>query len=256
MGATSTVLRLTGEIGLKVPHLAGEAVAACMTHARVAGLARELGVSAPSIFGIEDDPDLAPVPVLVTSLFPGASLRPGDGAPAVWESVGAELAALHAVEPAAAPSGLRTFRQHPEVDPRRSLETLRGSGAVGRDLAARVLRLLGLLAPSALDGEHLVLCHGDVHAENVIAADGRYVGLIDFAGAGLLDAAWDFVGIPASAVAPALRGHARAAGETDGLPARIVWCRLQLALHRCQEPGRDVTAGVRAALAEAESVLS
>ncbi|GAA1429832.1 hypothetical protein GCM10009616_12830 [Microlunatus lacustris] len=80
--------------------------------------------------------------------------------------------------------------------------------------------------------EHPVLCHGDVHAGNVIALQGAFSGLVDFAGTGWLDAGWDFAAVPAGAVGPLLDGYGDAGGETGGLGPRIVWCRFQLAVHR------------------------
>jgi hypothetical protein len=225
-GATSTVHTLGDALCVKVPHLGEEALAACLTHARVAPVARRLGVSAPELVAIVDLPGV-PVPLLVSRFLHGEPVR--GAAPAVWRAVGADVARLHTADRDPAPPGLRSFTQSRELDPVRLAKQSRGLSAT---TIRAIVELRDRLVEHVLPDDRPVLCHGDLHADNVIAHHGSYVGLIDFAGAGWLDAAWDFAGIPLDAVAPCMEGYAVEGGRTTGLLPRVVWCRLQLAAHR------------------------
>jgi aminoglycoside phosphotransferase len=248
-------VRWGDELTVKIPHHDEESVAACLGHARVSTAVRLLGVRAPEIVAVEDLRPLVAVPVIVSRFLPGHRLSPGDPAPGVWAAVGAQLAHLHAATPAEAPPGLRTFTQSRDVDPGVMTEQLLSSGRVSMDVAGRLARLDEQLVVRVLPDDRPVLCHGDVHAENVIALDGRYVGLVDFAGAGWLDAAWDFVGVPPAAVASLVAGYGDAGGRHDSLVERMVWCRLQTALLRLAGSRRPEDDARRAA-AEAELLLA
>lgn len=255
IGATSTVVRWGEELTVKIPHHDEESVRACLVHARVSTAVRLLGVRAPEIVTVEDLRPLIAVPVIVSRFLPGNRLSPGDPTAGVWAAVGRQLARLHAATAAEAPPGLRTFTQTRDVDPGVMTERLLSSGRLSGDVAERLARLREQLVVSVLPDDRPVLCHGDVHAENVIALDGRYVGLVDFAGAGWLDAAWDFVGVPRAAVASLVAGYGDAGGRQDSLLERIVWCRLQTALLRLAGSRRPEDNARRAA-AEAEFLLA
>ena len=250
VGATSTVVCFGTDFAVKIPHDDEQAVEACLLHAAVCQAVRRLGVSAPEILEVEQ---LAgwPVPVIVSSLLPGDALAPGAGSASVWAAVGTELVTLHQAPATAVPPRLRTFRQHDAVDPGPLLDRLCVEGRLSAGTAGRLWHIRDQLAPAALPDVRQVFCHGDLHAGNVIARQGRFRGLIDFAGAGWLDTAWDFAAVPAIALDHLLTGYARADGVLEGLPARIVWCRLQLAVHRLPASvdveGDAVSAGVQAA---------
>jgi aminoglycoside phosphotransferase (APT) family kinase protein len=231
VGATSTVHRLGDDLCVKVPHLLPEAVAACLTHASVATIARRLGVRAPEVLAVEEVDEL-PVPVVVSRFLRGGTVRRDRCDEVVWRSVGSQLAALHRATPASVEVELRRFTQHAEVDPGHLARRARDDGCVGSATVDEVTALRARLVGDVLPDERPVLCHGDVHTENLVVGPDRTVGLLDFAGAGWLDSAWDFAAIPRPAVAACLEGYADAGGETDRLLPRIVWCRLQLALHR------------------------
>ncbi len=242
-GATSTVTRWGDVYAVKVPHLDQNSVQSCLTHARVSDAARRLGVNAPVIVAVEDLRPLVPVPVIVSTFFPGLALSAGDSKAAIWKVVGGQLALLHRASAQDAPTGLRTFTQRDDVDPAALTDRLVTAGRLGDEMADRVKELRDRLVPQVLPDDHPVLCHGDVHAENVIASSGRYVGLVDFAGAGWLDAAWDFAALPLAAVPAAVGGYSTAGGERESLVERIAWCRLQSALHRlsaAEHPAEDV----------------
>nr|WP_294692565.1 aminoglycoside phosphotransferase family protein [uncultured Friedmanniella sp.] len=232
VGATSTVVRWGDELTVKIPHGDEEAVRACLVHAEVSSAARLLGVHAPEVIAVVDLSPMATVPLIVSRYVRGRRLSPGDPTPSVWAAVGSQLSALHTATAAVVPPGLRTFTQTDGVDPGVMAERLRSAGRLSRGTVAQLMRLRDQLVGYAVPDEHQVLCHGDVHAENVIASAGRYVGLIDFAGAGWLDAAWDFVGVPLAAVAPMLDGYGAVDQRRDSMLSRVTWCRLQTAVHR------------------------
>jgi hypothetical protein len=79
--------------------------------------------------------------------------------------------------------------------------------------------------------------------------------VVDFAGAGWLDAAWDFVGVPVAAVPSMLEGYRAVDERQDSLLERITWCRLQTAVHRLALTA-DPNAAASRAIMEAELLLS
>jgi hygromycin-B 7''-O-kinase len=237
-GATSTVVRWGADLTVKVPHDDPAAVEACLRHVRVSDAARHLGIVCPEVLLTADLGSDVPVPVIVSRFLPGAALEPGNTRPGVWRAVGAQLALLHAAPPSAVPRGLRRFTQTSGTDPAAMLGRLVATGTATSEGAARLLALRNRLRPFVLPDADQVFCHGDLHAGNVIADDDRFAGLVDFAGAGWLDAAWDFAAIPLGAVPSAIGGYAAAGGVATALLERIAWCRLQLALGRGLEDAR------------------
>ena len=250
-GATSTVIRWGEDRTVKIPHRDEESIRACLRHAEVSRAAAALGVRcAPVELVTELEPWLA-VPVMVSRLLPGRALAPGTADDGVWRAVGGQLALLHSATEDQVPRGLRRFQQTSDTDPAVSAGRLVERGVLARGAAREVATLADDLRPAALAGRQ-VFCHGDIHAENVVAGDEGFVGLLDFAGAGWLDAAWDFAAMPLAAVVPAVAAYRDAGGTDDGLPERIAWCRLQLGLARV-ESGTEH--GVTRVLAEAAALL-
>lgn len=135
------------------------------------------------------------------------------------------------------------------------VDRLGAQGQLSAATGQRLWRLRDQLAPAALPDRQQVFCHGDLHAGNVIAREGRLSGLVDFAGAGWLDTAWDFVGVPSIALEPLLTGYRQAGGVLEGLPERIVWCRLQLAVHRLAD-ATDVEGDAVTAAGQAAALLA
>lgn len=253
VGATSTVLRID-DLCVKVPHDSPGAVSSCLTHAAVAPAARRLGVRCPEVLTVHHLADV-PVPLVVSRFAPGEPLPRAEQQPAVWQEVGRDLARLQRATREQVDVELRTFTQHDEVDPRRLAEALRGADRLDDALGRTVLRLRNRLVDHVLPDDRPVLCHGDVHTENVLVDRGRYTGLLDFAGAGWIDSAWDFATVPLPAVPRVVEGYRDAGGAVDGLVPRIAWCRLQLALHRASGTA-DAAAEVRDAVRAAEELLA
>jgi Ser/Thr protein kinase RdoA (MazF antagonist) len=231
VGATSSVLRLGDALCIKVPHHDDAAVAACLRHAKVAPVARRWGVKAPELIGVEEL-EAVPVPVVVSRFLPGHSLPRDTSQVPAWRSVGADLARLHSGTPVDVDVPLRSFTQHDGVDPGRLAEQASDAGLISSTTARAVQALRDRLVDDVVPDDRHVLCHGDLHTENVLVNSGDYSGLLDFAGAGWMDSAWDFAAIPLNAVTSCLEGYATRAEVTEQLLHRIAWCRLQLAMHR------------------------
>jgi hypothetical protein len=175
VGATSTVLRID-DLCVKVPHDSPGAVSSCLTHAAVAPAARRLGVRGPEVPAVHHLADV-PVPLVVSRFPPGEPLPRAEHQTAVWREVGRDLARLHGTTREQVDVELRTFTQHDEVDPRRLVEAVRDAGRLDDALAGTVFRLRDGLVDHVLPDERPVLCHGDVHTENVLVDRGRYTGL-------------------------------------------------------------------------------
>jgi aminoglycoside phosphotransferase (APT) family kinase protein len=144
------------------------------------------------------------------------------------------------------PAHLREFRQTPEVDPRPWVDDLRDRRRLDARDASWLHRLLDRLAPAALEESPLHLCHGDVNAANVLMPSTPENGivLIDWAGAGWLDPAWDFVGVPMEVVPFLLAGHRSVAPlpRDDTAEARICWSQAQTRLLAARSQADDATA--------------
>lgn len=239
-GATSHVYSL-GDVVVKVAHDREDAARAVVIDARMSQVARRLGVAAPRLLALDATRELLPAPYAIFARVVGAvPVDRWTGSPGAvtlaWQAVGRELARVHRVaEGTAMPLALRSFRQTPEVDPRPWVDHLRARAVLDEDDAGWLRHLLGNLAPAALAGLPPRLCHGDVNAANVLvdARTGAYRALIDWAGAGWLDPAWDAAGIPLAAVPPLLEGHRAVAALPDDATAeaRILWCQAQTRLH-------------------------
>jgi aminoglycoside phosphotransferase len=249
-GATSTVIRWGNDFTVKIAHDNDEARDACAVHVRASVAAAGLGVMCPAILLTADLRPLVLGPVVVSRFLDGASLSPGDDDAGVWHEVGAQLAILHAADPDAVPGGLRRFVQTSETDPAVMTRRLSDRGKITAEQSVPLLALVEALRPDVLPDVTQVFCHGDIHAANVIARGGQLVGLVDFAGAGWLDSAWDFAAMPLGAVRSAVAGYRSMGGRHIGLIQRIAWCRLQLALERAtrhSSPGIDLDQVISAA---------
>ncbi len=256
-GAASRVYPL-GDVVVKIPFDRPDATAAVTTDAALSPFARTLGVSAAELVAFDEIQDIVPVPFAVFERVRGGPLDRADrsdAARAAWEAVGGQLAVVHAVtDRDTVPVVLREFRQSPEVDPRPWVDELMGAGRLTGDDARWLRDLLDRIAPAALADVPLALCHGDINAANVLVAagTGEFRALIDWAGAGWLDPAWDFAGVPLDVVPWLLAGHRGVAPLPcdDTAEVRILWCQIQMRLFSARsapegEPARVDVAHIR-----------
>jgi hygromycin-B 7''-O-kinase len=238
-GAAGCVYPLGTGIVLKVAHANPDAIACLRTEAVAAPAAHAAGVRTPALLIFDDTRELLSAPYAVFERVPGVPLGslalPPEMAANAWHALGQELAKVHAIESATGPlAGLRSFRQSPEVDPRPWVIEFVESGRCATDAADWLIECLDRIAPAALAPLPLCLCHGDINADNVLVdpASLEFLALIDWAGAGWLDPAWDFAGVPLRAVPFMLAGHRAVSPLVDDATAeaRILWCHTQFAL--------------------------
>jgi hypothetical protein len=250
-GATSWVFPW-GDVVIKVPHDRPEAIHALRVDAAMNTVFRDLGVAIPLLRTLDESDLFGGRPVGIYDQVLGALplstvSKDTPSTNAAWFAVGQHLARIHQVpEDSPLPIPLRTFRQTPEVDPRPWVGALRTRGLLTRTDADWLARLLDHLAPAALEGETLTLCHGDVNAANVLVdgETGAFRALIDLAGAGWLDPAWDGAAVPLAIVPHLLAGHRSVAGFPGDASAehRILWCQLQTRLHAANATSDDAAA--------------
>lgn len=234
-----------GDVVVKIPFDLPSELQSVTIDAGIVPFARSLGVAAPALVAFDDSRDILPVPFAVFRRVPNSTTldtRHAADAPnrQAWEEVGRQLARVHAVrDPDQVPLPLRTFRQSSEFDPRPWVAELCRAGVLDQTdaqwLDALLDALLNAIAPRALADVPVVLCHGDVNAANVLVDHdtGRFRALIDWAGAGWLDPAWDFAGVSLDIVPAMLAGHRSVAPlvEDGTAEARILWCQIQTRLY-------------------------
>ena len=247
-GATGHVFPL-GDVVVKIPFDTPPTIEAVATDAALAPFVRAKGVEVPELIAFDDSRSVLPVPFAIFRRVDDAeSLDRVSGnrtaVDKVWEAVGRQLALVHAVAEAGdIPITLRTFRQSPELDPRPWVDDLQSRGMLTEDDVRWLRALLDRLAPDALANVPLTFCHGDVNAANVLVAarTGRFRALIDWAGAGWIDAAWDFAGVSLDLVPSLLRGHRAVAPlpNDDTAEARICWCQIQIRLYAVRNAPPD-----------------
>ena len=238
-GSTSTVYLLADTV-LKVPHPFPAAVAALRTDATVAPIARAAGIRTPLLLDFDDSLTLLPVPYALYERVPAPSLETLAASPAqaghAWHELGRDLALVHGCGAVGLLFDLRTFDQSADVDPRRWLDELASADHVEPGTAGWLAGVLDRLAPAALGPVPKQFCHGDVNAANVLVAPRTlaYQAVVDWAGAGWLDPAWDFAGVSLRAVPYLLAGHRsmNPLPDDETAEARILWCYIQMALHR------------------------
>lgn len=241
IGATSCVYPISTHTVVKVPHADADAERSLRIDVSVGPIMRAAGVRTPRVIAFEDSLRLLARPYAVLERVAGVPLASAGRAPddtaGAWRELGRDLALVHQhATPHPALDQLRTFDQSPEVDPRPWVDELARADCLSPTQANRLTFVLDRLAPAALVPVRKRLCHGDVNAANVIVTDKtvRYRAVIDWAGAGWLDPAWDLASIPLPAVLHVLEGHRQVASfEMDETAeARALWCHVLFALHR------------------------
>lgn len=239
IGATSCVYPVGRDLVLKVPYDEPAAIASVRTESAVVPFAIAVGIRTPSLLAYDPSLELLPVPYAIYERVRGVplgslDLKPASVGPA-WRGLGRDLALAHGrVSPEEPLASLRSFHQSPELDPRPWVGEIAASGRLSAPDARWLCDLLHRLAPAALAPVQKRFCHGDANASNVMvrADTHEYVAVLDWAGAGWLDPAWDFAGVDPCAVPYMLAGHREVApmeGD-DTAEHRILWCHLQQAL--------------------------
>lgn len=250
VGGTSCVYPFSTGAVLKVPHADANAERSLRIDLSVGPVMRAAGVRTPHVVTFDDSRRRFPWPYAVMERVPGVPLsavdRAGVDHAGTWRNLGRDLALVHEYEtPHATLDELRTFDQSPDVDPRPWLDDLTRAECFSPEQGERLAAVLDRLAPAALTPLRKRLCHGDVNAANVIVNAGtlRYEAIVDWAGAGWLDPAWDLAAIPLPAVPHVLNGHRQVAPfeRDETAEARALWCHVQFALYGLRRPHSSAT---------------
>jgi len=199
-----------GDVVVKVPFDAAHAIEAVTIDVAIAPFVRALGVRAPELIAFDDSRSVLPVPFAIfrrVQLCPALDRVTGQPAAdqAAWEAVGRQLAIVHAV-------------QMPE----------RGQPDGGQQ---------------RVDPYGRTPCPPTAAPANVLvdARSGRFRALIDWAGAGWIDPAWDFAAVSLDLVPFILNGHRGVAplANDDTAEARICWCQIQMRLYFVRHESLD-----------------
>lgn len=215
-----------GDAVLRIATATEDGLSDARTEAAAVPAAIAAGVRTPALLAFDETGRDVPVPFTVYARVEG---EVGAESAAVWREVGRELARVHAI--GWVPDGAGWLDDHAEPDAR---GLLGHAAALDPGLPERLDRWLDG-APTGAGAPRFL--HGDAHARNVLARDGRLAALIDWGDAGWGDPALDFEPMPLRFLRSALEGYREAGGTDDGtLEGRAVRAALAVALLRIARP--------------------
>jgi aminoglycoside phosphotransferase (APT) family kinase protein len=242
VGIFNAIYLLGDDWVLRVPRQHPAHLAALRKEAVAVPSARAAGVRTPRIVAFDEACELLPVPYAIYERVHGETLGllqlDVHETPDAWRALGHDLALLHTGVPEASPAGGLAMEVMP--DPRASVERLAREGYFSVVETRWLTGWLDALAPAALAPGWRRFLHNDVQATNIMVAAGshEYLALLDWGSSGWADPAWDFVGMPLSAVPLILQGYRAVApiDADDTAEARITWRQLQIALMLAKRP--------------------
>jgi aminoglycoside phosphotransferase (APT) family kinase protein len=190
-GTDNAMFRLGDALSVRLPRIHWAARDVEREAAWVPHLARRLPLALPEPLAVGRPDEGYPWPWSVCRWVAGTNPDVGTVGTDVGlaEDMAAFAAALHTVEPTGAPSSKRC-----EPLAERDARTRASIDALGGEIdgvAATACWEAALLAPAWIDAP--VWIHGDLSPGNLLCADGRLTGVIDFAIAGLGDPATDLI---------------------------------------------------------------
>jgi aminoglycoside phosphotransferase (APT) family kinase protein len=156
-------------------------------------VAERAGIRTPAVVAFDDA-----VPFLVVERVPGADLAGRRRTAGLLRQVGRELAAIHGLDPPPVPVDAA------RVTPEALLDDLWTAGHLDAENAEWLAGCFARLPPP---GPALVLIHGDLAPQNLIAAGDRLTGIVDWGDAMLADPATDFAKMPLTDVPAMLAGY-------------------------------------------------
>jgi aminoglycoside phosphotransferase (APT) family kinase protein len=186
-GTVNAIYRLGDDLTVRLPFIDDGADGIRHDAAWLPRLAPELPVRIPSLRGIGVADATYPSPWIVVDWLPGETPEPGGADMA--DDLAVFILALRRVDPAGAPAAYRGGRLAPlDKDVRSCLRQI--------DDLVDVEALTGLwsesLAAKPWSGLP-VWVHSDLLSGNVLVADGRLTGVIDFGASGIGDPACDLM---------------------------------------------------------------
>lgn len=189
IGTVNAVYRLGDELCVRLPLLPQGAASIERELAWLAWLAPRLPVPVPEPVAVGGPDDGFPLPWAVYRWLPGVTAVDAErGGPTLADDLAAVVAAIGALDPAGAPRAENRWAlRHLDPGIRALLPRLAADGV---DVARTTAAWDEALAAPAHDGPPTWV-HGDLLAANLLVADGRLVGLLDWGGAGTGDPASD-----------------------------------------------------------------
>ncbi|MGP3936482.1 phosphotransferase family protein [Nonomuraea sp. KM88] len=241
-GVANRAYLLGDDLVLRIPRTE-RFLADLAKEAAVIPAARRLGVRTPDVVTFDDTCTEVDVPYMVLERVRGADLErldlPADRAEQVYRQVGRELARLHRLPSDAGLSAVP--RDGSPGDPRVLVDRLRADGWIDADAARWLTGWFDALSPYVPAEPPMVLVHGDIAPQNLLAAERRAVltGIVDWGDAQWADPAIEFAKTPLSAVPAMLDGYSQEAGEGTSVRSwegRVLWVHLAWALGRLADP--------------------
>jgi aminoglycoside phosphotransferase (APT) family kinase protein len=238
IGVFNAIYLLGNDLVLRVPRNDPWFVTALMNEAIAVPVARAAGVATPRLVAFDDSLALLPVPYAVYERVHGETLEslgldPAT-TPAVYRTLGRELARLHAGVRPEGPAGHLGAPNIPLDDPRPLPGQLAADGYFSVVEARWLSRWVARLAPILRTPHAARFLHGDTQATNILVhpASLDYLAIIDWGGCGWGDPALDFSGMPLHAVPEVLAGYREIATLPDDetVEARILLIHLHFAL--------------------------
>jgi aminoglycoside phosphotransferase (APT) family kinase protein len=238
IGFFNAIYLLGDDLILRVPRNDPWVVAALMKEPIAVPTARAAGLATPRLLAFDDSRTLLPVPYAVYERVHGETLEllglDPTTTPAVYRTLGRELARLHAGVGSDGPVGQIGEPNIPQGDPRPLPEQLAAEGYFSLVEARWLGQWLDRLAAIPQTSHAARFLHGDTQATNIIVRPGtlEYLAIIDWGGCGWGDPALDFSGMPLRAVPDVLSGYREIATLPDDetVEARILLIHLHFAL--------------------------
>jgi aminoglycoside phosphotransferase (APT) family kinase protein len=188
IGTVNAVYRLGDELCVRLPLLPQGAASLDRELAWLDWLAPRLPVPVPEPVAVGEPDDGFALPWAVYRWLPGTTAIETRGGEPLADDLAAAVDAIGALDPAGAPRAENRWAlRHLDPGIREYLPRLAADGV---DVARTTAAWDEALATPAYDGP-TTWVHGDLLAANLLVADGRLVGLLDWGGAGTGDPASD-----------------------------------------------------------------
>lgn len=189
VGTVNAVFRLGDDLCVRLPLVTSGGASLERELAWLPWLAARLSVPVPEPVATGAPDERYPLPWAIYRWLPGTTLASAPPAgPALADDLAALVAAVRALDPAGAPRAENRWAlRHLDPSIRYGIDRL---GDDGIDVARTTAAWDEALAASAYAGPPTWV-HGDLLAANLLVADGRLAGVLDWGGSGTGDPAAD-----------------------------------------------------------------
>lgn len=243
-GAMNTIYEIGDELMLRIPMDVPEATRCILEEAVVLPVLERHSIVAPRLVAVDETCDLLEVPYTIYRRLDGLSMdwweASNDPSPELYRAIGRQLATLH-LRVTEVPVDERRLATPYRRDP----DEVLGIERLPRDARMWIEAVFDRLRPAVtIEPSGRRFLHAEVRPGNVVVANDRLAGLIDWGSAGWGDPALEFHALWVWAVPHALAGY-REVAPLDGdssAEARILWDHLARVL--ALEGAIDVLRGV------------